>query len=80
MLACYYWDGNHALCVKLYPLLTVPLDFTTVDLEIQRAKEKQQYCIRDEMIFQIIKNNVPEKYFKLYIVESDRFMFTNNST
>ena len=32
------------------------------------------------MIFQIIKNNVPEKYFELYMVESDRFLFTDNST
>ena len=31
------------------------------------------------MIFQIIKNNVPEKYFELYMVESDRFLFTDNS-
>ena len=31
------------------------------------------------MIFQIIKNNVPEKDLKLYMVESDRFLFTDNS-
>ena len=28
----------------------------------------------------MIKNNVPEKYFELYMVESDRFLFTYNST
>ena len=32
------------------------------------------------MIFQMIKNNVPEKYFELYIVELDCFLFTDNST
>ena len=32
------------------------------------------------MIFQIIENNVPEKYFELYVAESDRFLFTDNST
>ena len=32
------------------------------------------------MIFQIIKNNVPEKDFELYMVESDHFLFTDNST
>ena len=32
------------------------------------------------MIFQIIKNSVPEKYFKLYMVEPDRFLFIDNST
>ena len=32
------------------------------------------------MIFQIIKNNVHEKYFELYMVESDHFLFTDNST
>ena len=30
-------------------------------------------------MFQIIKNNVPKKYFKLYMVESDFFLFTDNS-
>ena len=32
------------------------------------------------MIFQIIKNNVPEKYFELYMVESDIFLFKDNLT
>ena len=32
------------------------------------------------MIFQIIKNNVPEKYFELYMVESDLSLFMDNST
>ena len=32
------------------------------------------------MIFQIIKNNVPDKDFELYMVESDRFLFTDNLT
>ena len=32
------------------------------------------------MIFQIIKNNVQNKYIELYMVESDRFLFTDNST
>ena len=79
-LACYYWSVNNVQCVKLDPLVTVLLDFTAVDSEPQRAKEKQQYCIRSEMIFQIIKNNVPKKYFKLYMVESDRFLFTYSLT
>ena len=32
------------------------------------------------MIFQIIKNNIPEKYFDLYMVESDCFLFMENLT
>ena len=64
-LACYYWGGNDMQPVKLDPLVTVTLDFTTMDPELQRAKEKQQYRIRAEMIFQMIKNNVPEKDFEL---------------
>ena len=32
------------------------------------------------MIFQIINNNVPKKDFKMYMVESDHFLFTDNST
>ena len=32
------------------------------------------------MIFQIMKNSVPEKDLELYMVESDRFMFADNST
>ena len=32
------------------------------------------------MIFQIIKNNVPEKDFELYMVELDCFLFMDNST
>ena len=79
-LDCYYWGGNDEQCVKLDPLVTVPLYFTVVDPELQREKEKQQYRIRAEMIFKIIKNNVNEKYFKLYMVESDRFLFTDNLT
>ena len=51
-----------------------------MELEIQRAKKKQKYRICAEMMFQIIKNNVPKKYFKLYMVESDFFLFTDNST
>ena len=51
-----------------------------MELELQSAKKKQKYRIRAKMIFQIIKNNVPEKYFELYMVESDRFLFTDNST
>ena len=73
----YYWGGNDAQCVKLDPLVLVPLDFTAVDPELQRAKEEKRYCICAEMIFQIIKNNVPEKDFELYMVESDRFLFTD---
>ena len=79
-LAWYYWGGNDAHYLKLDPLVTVPLYFTVVDPELQRAKEKQQYRICAEMIFQTIKNNVPEKYFELYMVESDRFLFTDNLT
>ena len=60
-LAWYYWVGNDTHCIKLDPLVTVPLDFTAVDPELQREKEKQQYCIRAEMIFQIMNNNVPRK-------------------
>ena len=30
------------------------------------------------MIFQIMKNIVPKKYLKLYMVEADRFLFTDN--
>ena len=67
-------------CVKLHPFVTLPLDFTALDPELQSDKEKQQYRIRAEMIFQIIKNDVSEKYFKLYMVESDRFLFTDNLT
>ena len=79
-LACYYWGDNDAKCVKLGPLVTAPLYLTALDPELQFAKEKQEYCIRAEMIFQIIKNNIPEKYFELYIVESHHFLFTDNST
>ena len=32
------------------------------------------------MIFKTIKNNVPEKDFEMYKVESYRFLFTDNST
>ena len=32
------------------------------------------------MIFQIIKNNIPEKDFKLYMMELYCFLFTDNST
>ena len=32
------------------------------------------------MIFQITKNNVPDKDYELYMVESDRFIFTGNLT
>ena len=28
----------------------------------------------------MIKTNISEKYFELYMVESDRFLFTENST
>ena len=58
-LACYYWGGNNAHCVQLGPLVTVPLDFTAMEPELHSEKEKQQYFIRTEMIFQIINNNVP---------------------
>ena len=67
-LACYYWGGNDANFVKFDPLIIVPLDFTVVDTENQRAKEKQQYHIRAKMIFQIIKNTVPKKDSELYIM------------
>ena len=50
-----------------------------MELEIQRAKKKQKYRIRAKMIFQIIKNNVPGKDFELYMVESDRILFTDIS-
>ena len=40
VLAWYYWGGNNAQCVKLDPLVTVPLDFTVMDPGFQRAKEK----------------------------------------
>ena len=53
-LACYYWGGNNAHCVKLGPLFTVSLDFTAVEPELHRENEKQQYRISAEMIFQII--------------------------
>ena len=66
-------------CVKLDTLVTVPLDFIAVDQQLQREKEKQQYHIGNKVIFQIIKNNVPKKYFELYMVESYRFLFTDNS-
>ena len=79
-LDCYYRGGNDVQCVKLHLLVTVPLDFTMVDLELQCAKEKQQYCICSKMLFQIIKNNVREKYFELYMVELDRFLLTDNLT
>ena len=65
-------------CVKLDTLVTVPLDFIAVDQQLQREKEKQQYHIGNKVIFQIIKNNVPKKYFELYMVESDCFLFTDN--
>ena len=64
-LVCYYWGGNDAQCVKLDPLVTVTLDLTVVDPELQRANEKEQYHIRAEMIFQIIENNVPKNFFEL---------------
>ena len=67
-------------CIKLYTLVIVPPGFTTVDPELQRAKVKQQYRICAEMILQIIINIFPETAFELYIVESDRFLFTDNST
>ena len=54
-VACYYWDGNDAQCVKFDTLVIVPLGFIMVDPELQLAKEKQQYCIHTDMIFQIIK-------------------------
>ena len=79
-LACYNWGGSDVHCVKVYLLVTLPLDFTVADPWIQRAKEKQQYRICAEMIFQIIKNNVPKKDFELYMVELDRFLFTDIST
>ena len=79
-LAWYNWGGNDTHCAKLDPIITLTLDFTVVDPELQREKEKQQYCIRDDMIFLIIKNISPEKYFELYMVESYCFMFTDNST
>ena len=79
-LAWYNWGGNDTHCAKIYPIITLTLDFTLVDPELQREKEKQQYCIRAEMIFQMIKNIVHEKYFELYMVESYCFMFTDNST
>ena len=37
-LAFYYWGDNYNHCVKLDPLVTVPLDFTAVDPKLQRAK------------------------------------------
>ena len=74
------WGGNDAQCIKFDPLVKVPFDFTALDPELQSAKEKQQYRIRAEMKFQIITNNVPKKYFELYMMESDSFLFTDNST
>ena len=38
VLACYYGGGNDVKCIKLDPLVTVPLDFTAVDPELQCAK------------------------------------------
>ena len=64
-IACYNWGGNDAHYIKLDPLSTLPLDFTVVDPELQHTKEKQKYRIRADMIFQMIKNKVPEKYFEL---------------
>ena len=79
VLAWYYWGGNNAQCIKVYPLVTVTFYFTAVDPELHRAKEKQRYRICAEMVFQTIKNKVPKKDFDLYMVESYRFLFTYNS-
>ena len=73
MLACYYWGGNDTHFFKLYPIVTVPFGFHRGGPIFQRAKEKQQYRLHAKMIFQIIKNNIPRKYFELYIMESDHF-------
>ena len=40
-LSWYSWGGNDVHCVKLDPLVTLPLNFSVVDPEVQRAKEKQ---------------------------------------
>ena len=39
VLAFYNWGVNDAHCVKLNPFVTLALDFTVVDPEIQRTKE-----------------------------------------
>mgnify|MGYP000887618028 CR=1 FL=1 len=78
--ACYNWGENDTIRAKTASFQVKTLDFDTQGSELERAKMKQQYRIRSEMLFKIIQNNIPETDFELLQVESDAFTFTDNVT
>lgn len=78
--ACYNWGENDTVRAKTASFQVKTLDFETQGSELERAKMKQQYRIRSEMLFKIIQNNIPETDFELLQVESDAFTFTDNVT
>ena len=62
-LACYNWGENDTACSKTASFEVKTLDFGAQGSELERAKMKQQYRIRYEILFKISQNNFLETHF-----------------